>query len=123
MLKLFLNTQNLFFFVLAVGLSCQDGKCLCPTGSQWFWSPYSKKCVSCPTGWTVYTDRCYYYTKNTTTWPNAKNFCQLAGGYLIIVDDNSEYNRLVAFYKASGATSLWVLFCSFLNIFLKIKIQ
>ena len=90
-------------------MSCQGGQCLCPSGSNWFWSPYSNKCVGCPSGWTIYTDRCYYYTSTTTTWDGAKTTCQNAGGYLIIIDDNSEYSRLVSFYQASGAAALWVI--------------
>ena len=91
-----------------VGLSCQGNQCLCPSGSQWFWSPYSTKCVQCPSGWTIYTDRCYYYTSATTTWSGANSICTNAGGYLIIIDDNTEYSRLVSFYQSSGAAALWV---------------
>ena len=89
-------------------MSCQSGQCLCPSGSQRFWSPYSDKCVQCPAGWTIYTDRCYYYTTATRTWSGAQAYCQSVGGYLMIVDDDSEYSRLVSFYSSSGAGSLWV---------------
>ena len=93
-----------------VSLSCQSGLCRCPAGSTWFWSTYSSQCVSCPAGWTVYIDRCYYYTTATDTWSGAQSQCQSAGGYLIIVNDQSEYDRLVAFYQSSGAPALWVSF-------------
>ena len=92
-----------------VGLSCQGSQCLCPTGSLWFWSPYSNKCVQCPAGWSIYTDRCYYYTTQLVTWSEARDACKSYGGYLIIVDDNTEYNRLITFYKETNLFSVWVL--------------
>jgi len=65
----------------------------------------------CPSSFTVYSGRCYAtITGSLLTWDQAQNDCVAKGGYLMIINNQAEYDLLLTFYAASGAGRVWVHF-------------
>ncbi|XP_041636037.1 type-2 ice-structuring protein-like isoform X2 [Cheilinus undulatus] len=53
-----------------------------------------KRCKACPSGWTLWSHRCYLYVSSPLTWAQAERNCQAKGGNLVSVHSNGE-NHLV----------------------------
>ncbi|XP_026181972.1 lactose-binding lectin l-2-like [Mastacembelus armatus] len=49
---------------------------------------------ACPSGWTEYKDRCFFYVPKVTSWPDAQKNCQSLGGNLASVRDKDEYGAI-----------------------------
>jgi len=64
-----------------VGLTCQNGQCLCPAITGWFWSSYSGQCVYCPPGWTIFGSSCYIYKNTAMTYADAWRYCMSLGNF------------------------------------------
>jgi hypothetical protein len=63
----------------------------------------------CPNSFTVYSGRCYSTITGTLlTWADAQTYCVNNGGYLMIINNQAEYDLLLTFYAASGAGRVWV---------------
>uniref|UniRef100_A0A3Q4GQ97 C-type lectin domain-containing protein n=1 Tax=Neolamprologus brichardi TaxID=32507 RepID=A0A3Q4GQ97_NEOBR len=50
-------------------------------------------CKHCPAGWILMNSVCYYFPLKSNefkTWKESRDFCQLQGGDLIIIDSQDE---------------------------------
>uniref|UniRef100_A0A669BTS9 C-type lectin domain family 4 member M n=1 Tax=Oreochromis niloticus TaxID=8128 RepID=A0A669BTS9_ORENI len=58
----------------------------------------SDGCKHCPAGWILMNSVCYYFplkSNQVKTWKESRDFCQLQGGDLIIIDSRDEENSTV----------------------------
>ncbi|XP_006786155.1 C-type lectin domain family 4 member M-like isoform X1 [Neolamprologus brichardi] len=58
----------------------------------------SDGCKHCPAGWILMNSVCYYFplkSNEIKTWKESRDFCQLQGGDLIIIDSQDEENLTV----------------------------
>ncbi|XP_005916858.1 C-type lectin domain family 4 member M [Haplochromis burtoni] len=61
-------------------------------------SMLSDGCKHCPAGWILMNSVCYYFPLKSNefkTWKESRDFCQLQGGDLIIIDSQDEENLTV----------------------------
>uniref|UniRef100_A0A3P9D138 C-type lectin domain family 4 member M-like n=1 Tax=Maylandia zebra TaxID=106582 RepID=A0A3P9D138_9CICH len=61
-------------------------------------SMLSDGCKHCPAGWILMNSVCYYFPLKSNefkTWKESRDFCQLQGGDLIIIDSQDEENSTV----------------------------
>ncbi|CAI5696769.1 unnamed protein product [Oreochromis niloticus] len=61
-------------------------------------SMFSDGCKHCPAGWILMNPVCYYFPLKSNefkTWKESRDFCQLQGGDLIIIDSQDEENSTV----------------------------
>lgn len=58
-------------------------------------------CKYCPTGWILMNSVCYYFPFSDSfglkTWQQARQFCQLYGGDLLVIDSTDKQNTTVNF--------------------------
>lgn len=50
--------------------------------------------VTCPNGWIVYNQFCYYVGRNPKIWAEARDYCVGLGGLLWYVDSMDEFNAI-----------------------------
>ncbi|XP_034535168.1 ladderlectin-like [Notolabrus celidotus] len=53
-----------------------------------------KRTLTCPSGWNLLGESCYYYYSTYKTWAQAERICQGYGGNLASVHSNAEYHNL-----------------------------
>uniref|UniRef100_A0A3Q4GPW5 C-type lectin domain-containing protein n=1 Tax=Neolamprologus brichardi TaxID=32507 RepID=A0A3Q4GPW5_NEOBR len=54
-------------------------------------------CKHCPAGWILMNSVCYYFSLKSNeikTWKESRDFCQLQGGDLIIIDSQDKEQML-----------------------------
>ncbi|XP_070272260.1 C-type lectin domain family 17, member A isoform X7 [Myotis yumanensis] len=56
--------------------------------------------VTCPEGWLPFQGKCYYFSRNTKSWDEARKFCQENYSHLVIISSIDEQNFVV---KAHGS--------------------
>lgn len=84
---------------------CVSGRCLCDTNPRVFWSSDHNKCITCPVGWDITNGRCYRKYTTALTWSAAKTACIAQGGYLLISNNQNEFNNLLNYFSGSD---FWV---------------
>ena len=72
------------------------------------WSSDLNKCLNCPSGFTVSNGHCYYVSTGFSTWSAANSYCTSVGGYLMVLNTNSERDLLVSYYNSVGGVDLYV---------------
>ncbi|XP_074518062.1 galactose-specific lectin nattectin-like isoform X5 [Halichoeres trimaculatus] len=53
-----------------------------------------KRTLSCPSGWTLLSERCFCYDSSYRTWAQAERNCQALGGNLASVHSAAEYHNI-----------------------------
>ncbi|XP_019204169.1 CD209 antigen-like protein 2 [Oreochromis niloticus] len=77
-------------------------------------SMLSDGCKHCPAGWILMNSVCYYFplkSNEVKTWKESRDFCQLQGGDLIIIDSRDEENTTVNYlknYEAHTVMRFWI---------------
>lgn len=90
------------------GFVCISGICSCAPpvygqfGGTTIWQPTYSRCMICPYGWTVDTDRCILLSSDFLTHFDAATFCSNNGGRLINLITTDDYN------VAKKYSSRWV---------------
>lgn len=73
-------------------------------------------CRRCPPGWILMNSMCYYFPfsdiNGYKTWKNAREYCQLYGGDLAVIDskdkENSTVNYLINNLKEDSNMGFWI---------------
>ncbi|XP_026723415.1 C-type lectin domain family 17, member A-like [Athene cunicularia] len=52
-------------------------------------------CLKCPAGWEQFAKTCYYFSSDTKTWRDAKEFCANYNAHLAVVNSEQE-NKFLA---------------------------
>ncbi|XP_035761749.1 CD209 antigen-like protein E [Neolamprologus brichardi] len=73
-------------------------------------------CKHCPAGWILMNSVCYYFSLKSNeikTWKESRDFCQLQGGDLIIIDSQDKENLTVNFLinhqdASQLSTDFWI---------------
>ncbi|XP_026181160.1 ladderlectin-like isoform X2 [Mastacembelus armatus] len=65
---------------------------------------------ACPSGWTDYKDRCFFYVPKVTSWPAAQKNCQSLGANLASVRDKDEYAAIqnVILSASKDSKKAWI---------------
>ncbi|XP_026181490.1 ladderlectin-like isoform X1 [Mastacembelus armatus] len=65
---------------------------------------------ACPSGWTEYKDRCFFYVPKLTSWPDAQKNCQSLGANLASVRDKDEYAAIqnVILSASKDSKKAWI---------------
>ncbi|XP_035985527.1 galactose-specific lectin nattectin [Fundulus heteroclitus] len=73
-------------------------------------SHVAKRATSCPSGWTRYGSRCFYYVGASYTWAQAEAYCVARGGNLASARSSSEYNwlRSYIYSRARSYKMTWI---------------
>jgi hypothetical protein len=80
-----------------LGLSCVNESCQCDSRTS-YWSATRNICVDCPSGWTVYQDKCYFFYNNLSSWDNAQSVCQSEGGNLVSIRTQTDFDMVSSYY-------------------------
>nr|XP_057946098.1 C-type lectin domain family 12 member B-like [Doryrhamphus excisus] len=66
-------------------------------------------CRHCPLGWSLINSVCYYFALSQSvglkSWQEAREFCQLYGGDLIIIDSKDKQNATMNYLRSHAGTS------------------
>uniref|UniRef100_A0A8D1DSP0 C-type lectin domain containing 17A n=2 Tax=Sus scrofa TaxID=9823 RepID=A0A8D1DSP0_PIG len=62
--------------------------------------------VTCPEGWLPFQGKCYYFSPNTKSWDEARQFCQENYSHLVIISNFAEQNFVA---KAHGSPRVYWL--------------
>jgi hypothetical protein len=62
----------------------------------------------CPSGWMHLVSSCYYFSKDKTTWSQAKSGCQKVGGYLAVPMNAKENSALWNIVKQKNYQNSWI---------------
>lgn len=73
-------------------------------------------CRHCPPGWILMNSVCYYFPLSDTaekkTWKKARDFCQMSGGDLFIIDTRDKQNSTIKYLKnfinSSSMDGFWI---------------
>jgi hypothetical protein len=66
--------------------------------------------VSCPSGWIIYNNHCYYVNTNPLSWYDANAWCNSYGADLMTIRNDAEYQVLYNFYNIyTPGAYLWVI--------------
>jgi hypothetical protein len=91
-----------------LGLSCVNDTCQCDSRTS-YWSSIQTICVDCPSGWTIYEDKCYFFYNNLSTRDDAQSMCESNGSYLVSVRTQADFEMVSGYYtQFTNNTSLWV---------------
>ncbi|XP_060731047.1 echinoidin-like [Tachysurus vachellii] len=59
---------------------------------------------NCPTGWTSYCGRCYFYNAARLDWVSAEKFCQKFDAHLVSIHSEKEYQHIKSHDPAQNPT-------------------
>uniref|UniRef100_A0A1A7WPF2 C-type lectin domain-containing protein n=2 Tax=Iconisemion striatum TaxID=60296 RepID=A0A1A7WPF2_9TELE len=63
-------------------------------------------CERCPSGWILMNSACYYFSiseaEGIKTWNQAREFCQIYGGDLLVIDSKDKQKAVVAHLVRNG---------------------
>ncbi|XP_051240815.1 CD209 antigen-like protein E [Dicentrarchus labrax] len=65
-------------------------------------------CRHCPQGWILMNSVCYYFSKGIIkTWQKSRDFCQMYGGDLLVIDSKDKENTTVTHLVDSLNPTTW----------------
>jgi hypothetical protein len=80
-----------------LGLSCENDTCECDSRTS-YWSSIQTICVDCPSGWTIYQDKCYFVYSNLSTWDDAQSMCKSHGSNLVSMRTQADFDMVSGYY-------------------------
>uniref|UniRef100_A0A8C3W5V9 C-type lectin domain-containing protein n=1 Tax=Catagonus wagneri TaxID=51154 RepID=A0A8C3W5V9_9CETA len=63
--------------------------------------------VTCPEGWLPFQGKCYYFSPNTKSWDEARQFCQENYSHLVIINNFAE--QVSSPFQAHGSPRVYWL--------------
>jgi hypothetical protein len=80
-----------------LGLSCVNDSCQCDSRTS-FWSSIQAICIDCPSGWTIFQDKCYFAYNNLSNWDDAQFMCESDGGNLVSIRTQADFDMVSGYY-------------------------
>lgn len=63
--------------------------------------PTDRLCRPCPWDWTLFQEKCYFFSKSQRNWNDSSTTCKEKGAQLVIVDSDEEQVLLVPLSSAA----------------------
>jgi hypothetical protein len=91
-----------------LGLGCMNDTCECDSRTS-YWSTIQTICVACPSGWTIFRDKCYFVYTIRENWDFAQSRCESDGGNLVSIRTQADFDMVSGYYyQYTNNANLWV---------------